>query len=140
MGDRPDYYYNQSAVIPYRQTGQELEIFLITSRKKVRWIIPKGVIDPGYLPPDSAAKEAMEEAGIQGTIYETPIGIYKYEKWGGVCTVQVFIMEVDTVLEVWEESFRDREWLPLAEAASRLREDELKDIVRSLPTFLAQLG
>ena len=106
MLERPEYYYTQSAVIPFRRHG-ELEILMITSRKKKRWVLPKGIVEPELSPPDSAAKEALEEAGIEGAVSPDSIGTYRYDKWGGTCTVDVFTMEVEAILDVWLESYRD---------------------------------
>ncbi len=137
MQEHPDYYYRQSAVIPYKKEGDELKILLITSRKKKRWVIPKGIIELDLSPPDSAANEALEEAGIQGRVLQEPIGHYKYDKWGGTCEVQVFVMGVERVLDEWLESFRDRAWVGLEEAMGRMEEKKLRGIMKKLPDFLA---
>jgi len=133
MRTRPDFFYQQSAVIPFRGRGDNLEIMVITSRRKRRWVVPKGVKEPDMSAPDSAAKEAREEAGIEGDVLPGAIGSYDYEKWGGTCTVDVYAMEVKKVYDDWLESFRDRQWVSLEEAAGRLGEEDLKAIVRSLP-------
>ncbi len=134
---RPDWMYNQSAVIPYRQTADGLEVLLITSRKGKRWVPPKGVVEPHLTPSQSAAQEALEEAGIRGNVDERPLGIYRYDKWGGTCEVQVFAMEVTDQLDDWPEAgFRRREWLPRIEAKERLAEDGLKAVLDDLPDWL----
>lgn len=131
----PEYFYMQSAVIPYRERGEEIEVLMITSRKRKRWVLPKGVKELQLSPQDSAAKEALEEAGIEGVVSEAPIGSYQYDKWGGTCTVEVFTMSVQQVLDEWEESYRDREWVSLEEAMGRVSEPELKRILQRLPDF-----
>ncbi len=136
MREHPDYFYNQSAVIPYRQGEKGLEIMLITSRKKKRWVIPKGIAEPDMTPEDSAAKEAYEEAGIKGEVHSGVIGSYTYKKWGGTCTVKVYVMRVTEELQVWEEDFRDRSWLDLEEAAGRMTEKAMRKIMRKTPDFL----
>ncbi|MEN8130446.1 MAG: NUDIX hydrolase [Pseudomonadota bacterium] len=136
MQEKPDYYYNQSAVIPYRGDSSPYEILMITSRKKKRWVIPKGIIEPNLSAPDSAAKEAVEEAGLEGLVSDQPIGSYQYEKWGGTCKVRVYPMQVYKLLDDWLESYRDREWVDLETAISRVNENQLKDILRNLPAFL----
>jgi 8-oxo-dGTP pyrophosphatase MutT (NUDIX family) len=136
MQEKPDYYYRQSAVLPFRREGDDLQILMVTSRKKKRWILPKGIIEPHLSPADSAVKEALEEGGIIGLVDSTPIGQYCYKKWGGSCQVEVFVLEVTEVLEHWEEEFRDREWMGLAEAMERIKEEDLKKIFSQLPTFL----
>ena len=47
MTERPDWMYRQSAVVPYRAGADGLELLLITSRKGTRWVLPKGVVEPG---------------------------------------------------------------------------------------------
>jgi 8-oxo-dGTP pyrophosphatase MutT (NUDIX family) len=136
---KPAYWYQQSAVIPYRLTAQSateppgVEILLITSRKRRRWVIPKGIVEPGLSPLASAVKEAYEEAGIRGIPSDAAVGSYEYEKWGGRCRVAVFLLEVTEELAAWpEDRLRDRAWLPVAEAARRVREPELQHMFRNL--------
>ncbi|MCA1558080.1 MAG: NUDIX hydrolase, partial [Acidobacteria bacterium] len=103
MRTRPFWFYNQSGVIPYRVRGAEVEVMLITSRRRSRWIIPKGIVDLGKTPEASALKEAYEEAGIEGEAASEELGEYEYDKWGGVCKVKVYLMHVMSVLENWPE-------------------------------------
>ena len=130
MRTRPDYYYTQSAALPYRVQGDALEILLITTRRSKRWIIPKGIVEGDLTPYASAAKEALEEAGVQGRIDSTPLGVYDYVKWGDVCCVSVYALRVDAALTAWPEDFRTREWVSPDEAARRVRETELKTLIR----------
>ncbi|MDY7109135.1 MAG: NUDIX domain-containing protein, partial [Planctomycetota bacterium] len=60
----PDWLYNQSAVIAHRMEDGELRLALITSMSGRRWVLPKGVIDPGESAAGSAQREALEEAGL----------------------------------------------------------------------------
>lgn len=144
---RPAYWYRQSGVIAYRQnTGDTsenrasptVEVLLITSRKRKRWIIPKGIVDPGISPQDSAAKEAYEEAGILGKVSDRALGVYTREKWGGTCTVELFPFEVTEVLDGWpERDVRQRAWMSIEEAVARVQEEQLKGLIRTLPEFLS---
>ena len=90
MERKPKWFYDQSGVIPYRVENGQIQLMVITSRGRKRWIIPKGVIEKDLSPAESAVKEAFEEAGIRGRVSEIPLGEYQYQKWGGTCTVQVF--------------------------------------------------
>jgi phosphohistidine phosphatase len=123
-------------VIPFRKRKGKLELLMVTSTKKKRWVIPKGVKEPHLSPKKSAIKEAWEEAGILGKVSKTSIGAYSYRKWGGICTVKVFVMEVNKVVRKWEESFRDREWFSHREALRRIKGKDLQQIVRQLPDFV----
>ena len=138
MEDKPRHFYYQSGVIAYRTSEGRLEVMLITSRGHQHWVIPKGVIEPGFSPDESAAKEAYEEAGIGGAVSMEAIGKYDYPKWGGTCEVQVFPMEVQSVLDDWpEKNHRQREWLPTDEAIERVKEDGLKELLGQFKSMFA---
>ncbi|MBF0422388.1 MAG: NUDIX hydrolase [Magnetococcales bacterium] len=134
--DKPDSFYKQSAVIPVVRRGGVIEVMLITSRKKKRWLVPKGIIEKNHTPASSAAKEALEEAGILGKPLSYSIGKYRYKKWGGVCTVEVFVMFVDRELDKWLESYRERRWYSLNKAIKTVEESGLKKILGRLEEFL----
>jgi 8-oxo-dGTP pyrophosphatase MutT (NUDIX family) len=133
----PPWFFRQSGVIPFRVSDGKVEILLITSASGVRWIIPKGVVEPGMDPGDSAVKEAFEEAGVQGERSPRPIGSYQRQKWGGECTIQVYLLKVQTVLERWPESAeRRRAWLTIDEAAHAVEEPALKELIRAVPALV----
>ncbi|MCK5382586.1 MAG: NUDIX hydrolase [Gammaproteobacteria bacterium] len=136
--DRPAYYYTQSAVIPYRVRDGKPEILVIASSKKHHLVVPKGIKDPGLSPQASAAKEALEEAGIEGEVADTALGSYSCEKWGATCTVTVYPMKVTRVIaeEEWEESHRGRQWVSPEKAASQLKQQELRPLVKKLAAMI----
>lgn len=137
MSRVPRYFYNQSAVIPYRIQDAEIEVMLITSFKRKRWVIPKGVIESQLGAGESAAREAWEEAGLVGRVSTSSIGSYAYDKWGGTCHVEVFLLLVEKVLEDWPEAgFRDRRWVSLTEAVRRVNEAKLKQLIKTLPQYI----
>jgi len=110
-----------------------LQLLVVTSRSRRRWVVPKGLIEKGLSAADSAAKEAFEEAGVEGRIHKHSLGAYSYEKWGGVCDVEVFPLAVQYLYEEWDEDDRIREWVSLAQAVKRLEEKDLQRLVRALP-------
>ncbi|MES9821459.1 MAG: histidine phosphatase family protein [Candidatus Thiodiazotropha sp.] len=134
MRDRPAYYYKQSSVIPYRIEGGEVEILVVMSSKRKHWVLPKGISEPALSQQNSAAKEALEEAGVEGEVAEEPIGAYSYEKWGAECTVSVYPMQVTRELseDEWEEHHRGREWLAPKQAMKRVKQAELKPMIQAL--------
>ena len=135
MPSKPAWLYNQSAVVPFRKFDDALELLLITSIRRKRWIIPKGVIEQHLAPHESAAKEALEEAGVEGHVPDRLLGRYQYDKWGGTCSVQVFLMQVQLVLDDWDEAHaRTRKWVSLEEAVSLLSEPDLCKLLHQVPT------
>ena len=129
--DRPAYYYQQSSVIPYRIGKKGPEVLVIASSQNKHAVVPKGIKEPGLSPRESAAKEAWEEAGVEGKIDETALGVYRYQKWGAECTVEVYPMLVTREVpeDEWEESHRGREWLSAAKAAKRVKQRELASLI-----------
>jgi phosphohistidine phosphatase len=130
--ERPAYYYDQSAVIPYRRRKGKPEILLVRSRSGRRWVLPKGIREPELSHAESAAKEAWEEAGARGRVGAKPLGEYRYAKWGADCRVEVYPMAVEELADDWEESFREREWLGPKAAAKLLQPKALGKLVRKL--------
>nr|CRH05811.1 NUDIX hydrolase (NUcleoside DIphosphate linked to some other moiety X). MutT protein [Candidatus Magnetococcus massalia] len=115
--------FKQSAAIPLRYDKHHgWQVLLITTRRRRRWIVPKGVVEPHLTPWDSAAKEALEEAGVKGRINPKSLGCYRQRKWGGICRVELFWMLVEQVLEQWQESDRGRRWVALDKAATEVDE------------------
>jgi 8-oxo-dGTP pyrophosphatase MutT (NUDIX family) len=133
MAVKSDGFCRQSGVIPYRERKGELEILLITSRNKRRWIIPKGIIEHDFTARNSAAKEALEEAGVKGSVQSKPLGIYRLRKWGRTCTVKVYPMLVTRIFKVWEEADRDRKWVSLEKALKLVSDGGLKRVMKKLP-------
>lgn len=137
--ERPAYCFTQSAVIPYRFESGGLEILLISSKSGKHPQVPKGVVEPGLTPQRSAAREAWEEAGVEGSVRAEPLGSYDYKKWGGVCHVTVFAMEVTRVLseQEWRESHRSRSWVSADQAADVLKHRGLVPMIEQLVVLLA---
>ena len=128
----------QYAALPYRLSSTSgTEVMLVTSLDTKRWIIPKGWPMKRRTPRASAAREALEEAGVVGDIGKRPIGSYSYEKRleGGdvvVCEVHVFPLEVKRQQKRWpEKGKREVQWLSPTEAANTVQDPVLSDIIRA---------
>jgi 8-oxo-dGTP pyrophosphatase MutT (NUDIX family) len=122
--------YRQSGVIAYRVEDGRVEVLLVTSRSSKRWVIPKGLVEPHLSPRRSAAKEAMEEAGIKGDVSRHSVGSYEYDKWSGTCHVEVFEMHVERELKRWPEDWRTRKWFSVPKAVKKVDEKKLKRLIR----------
>jgi 8-oxo-dGTP pyrophosphatase MutT (NUDIX family) len=127
----------QYGVLPLRRGADgRLEVMLITSRDTKRWVVPRGNPIAGKSPPESAAQEAFEEAGIVGMVDPEAIGLYSYEKRrrlrGPVpASVHLFRMNVAEQHEDWpEKDQRERRWFAAEEAAAAVHEEELARLIR----------
>ncbi|MDE1905522.1 MAG: NUDIX hydrolase [Rhodospirillales bacterium] len=121
----------QSGVIPYRLGPDGLQVLLITSRETHRWVIPKGNIGKGMTARDSAAREAFEEAGIQGVMQDVPLGFYTYGKVlkdgrEQPTVVEVFALRIIEQAKKWpEKKERTCNWMAPIEAARAVQEPGL---------------
>jgi 8-oxo-dGTP pyrophosphatase MutT (NUDIX family) len=128
----PAHFYRQSGVLVYRCAASQPQILLITTRKG-HWTIPKGVVEPDLGPAQSAAQEAYEEGGARGRVESQSLGSFEYPKWGGICRVEVFLMEVSEVAPHWpEERFRRRKWVDIPTAAAMVKFDQLAKLIRQV--------
>lgn len=134
----------QFGAIPVRFTPEgQLEIMLITSRQTRRWIVPKGWPMKGLEGHDTAAREAFEEAGVNGSISDRPIGSYVYAKRlkrnsTVDCEVELFPLTVEKERRRWPEmDERERHWFSPGEAARLVNEEGLARIIEKLPDTLA---
>lgn len=128
----------QIAALPVVETPEGPRVLLITTRGRGRWTIPRGWPKPGMTDSEMAAKEAAEEAGVDGKIDKTPIGSYVYTKrlhfysWAK-CVVDVYRLRVKAHhLEWHEQASRKACWVSPDEAASLVADPELASLLRSL--------
>ncbi len=122
----------QSGVIPYRKTDEGYEVLMITSRRTGAWQFPKGYMEPGMEPEESAAKEAFEEAGVEGQVYNTLIGEYEYTKHYRTYCVELYPLQVTHILDEWEEKGqRRRAWWTPARAIDVLTSPALQGILQT---------
>lgn len=127
----------QVAALPWRRGNGGIEILLITSRRTKRLIIPKGWPMRRRTPPEAAAIEAREEAGVVGQISSRPLGCYRYVKEFDDCAlpvqVTVFPLQVKNQWHDWKEAGdRQRLWLPRAEACAAVADPELSQLLSRL--------
>lgn len=145
MGDREKQsgqIRRQCAALPFRSVADSgVQVLLVTSRGTGRWIIPKGWPIALEAPYASAAREALEEAGVVGKVGLESIGTYFYEKQlaGGaavICEVLVFPLEVMRQQDDWPEREERRfQWFSPGDAANAVREPDLREIILSIGSF-----
>src|SRR5262245_52191497 len=116
----------QAAAIPVLDG----KLCLVPSSSGRRGVLPKGCVDPGQTAAETALQESWEEAGLLGRVGAEPVGTYAYEKYGGVCQVAVYLMEVAGVASDWpERGLRRRAWMSLSQALRRIEEKELREVI-----------
>ncbi len=136
---------SQFAALCYRVHNDKTQVLLVTSRTRGRWIIPKGWPVEGATPAEAAATEAYEEAGVKGKTFNICLGLYSYTKIMGEgeddlpCAVSVFPVKVKTILKDYpEKADRKRKWFSVKKAAARVREPELRKILKHFDPSLLE--
>jgi len=126
----------QYGVLPYRIANGALEILLITSRDTGRWVTPKGNPMPDLPGHETAAREAFEEAGVEGIVSPAALGKFVYDKRrrsGEMveALVTLYPLEVTRQHDDWpERSERTTRWFERGEAALAVHEPGLQDLIR----------
>ncbi|NLR98194.1 NUDIX hydrolase [Rhizobium sp. P38BS-XIX] len=149
LAGEADKLFNGQAIEQYaaicyrwRPGAKEIEILLITSRESGRWVIPKGWPMDKKLPHQVAEREAWEEAGVKGKVRKKSFGYYTYLKsldTGDTVpsVVQVHLLEVGGLsAEFPERGQRRLQWFSPNEAATLVREPELKGLLRMAESVL----
>jgi len=130
----------QAGAMPYSVVDGRVVFLLITSRRTGRWIFPKGDIEPGMTPWESAATEALEEAGVTGQVGSDPIGSYRSgasADGSGLVDVDLYPLRVETQLDVWKEmDQRLRHWAVLTETKRLLNDVALSRLATKLQAQL----
>ncbi|NTU96776.1 MAG: NUDIX hydrolase [Chlorobiaceae bacterium] len=126
MAGRTKGVMKQSGVIPM----MDKRLVLITSRRSENWIIPKGYIEKGLSPAESAAKEAFEEAGLIGRVHHEIAGEYRYRKYGKLFSVRLYPLFIDKMLDEWDEMhYRRRVLVTPAKALEMVVHENLRRII-----------
>lgn len=130
---KPELEFNQSCVIPYRISNGSIELLLITSIKKQKWIFPKGFIEFNLSAFESAKKEAYEEAGVIGENETVELGSFDLKKKTRTSHVKIFSMEVTKELKDYpEKNLRKRKWFNINDALENIENSDIKNFVQKL--------
>jgi 8-oxo-dGTP pyrophosphatase MutT (NUDIX family) len=109
-----------------RQAKSGIQVLLITSRYRGDWVLPKGHREFGESHKQTAAREAREEAGVDGKILGS-LGSFGDEK------MPTYVMRVTKELDRWPEMFqRRRRWATLSVARRLVTRSVMRNIIEAL--------
>jgi 8-oxo-dGTP pyrophosphatase MutT (NUDIX family) len=121
---RPASFPEKVAAVCYRRNGDSIE-FLLVNTGSGRWTFPKGTVERHLGPRNSAALEALEEAGVMGRVSDEHFTIYFQENRGWYrasdreIAIAAFLMHVRELTDP-EEGHRNPTWFRPEEAKRRL--------------------
>lgn len=133
----------QAGAIAIKRLGQTVQVLLVRARQDPsHWIFPKGHVERGERPEDTALRELQEEAGATGDIISYA-GTLSFPSADGTVAVDYFLIAVTDEREPGEG--RERCWSSKQEAlallafedARRLLSRQWKRIENSCPPYPA---
>jgi 8-oxo-dGTP pyrophosphatase MutT (NUDIX family) len=115
--------------------------------QKMLLALPKGLVDPGEKPEQTAVREVAEETGVTA-VSVTKLGDTKYtyvRTWGGkervfkIVSFYLFLYqsgEIDEIAPEMRIEVRRALWIPLEDGARKLAYRGEKDMVRRAQAYL----
>ncbi len=135
----------QYGAICWRTSATGLDVLLITTRDTGRWIVPKGWPIKDCVGPEVAAREAWEEAGVEGKVCDTCLGVFSYQKLlpedrSVPCVVAVYGLKVEKLSRRYPEQHqRQRRWFAAHDAAILVAEPGLSTLLMALETSTQEI-
>jgi 8-oxo-dGTP pyrophosphatase MutT (NUDIX family) len=120
----------QLGILHYTFIDRRLHLLLITSSSGSRWILPKGRQEPDMSPHEVAVMEAVEEAGVLGTLRQD---LRTRCQMTDGRHLQLYAMKISKLLKSWpEENVRRRRLFPLSDALEIIGDPGVARAVRRL--------
>lgn len=112
------------------KTNGQVEILLISDAKN-RWTIPKGHVEPGEVPKQTAEREIQEETGLQEMKVFNWLGKVHFRYRRGqtlvLMTMHIYLVQAlgDTNTLKPEDWLTDIQWIPAQEAVDKIAYDDI---------------
>nr|XP_009404726.1 PREDICTED: nudix hydrolase 13, mitochondrial isoform X2 [Musa acuminata subsp. malaccensis] len=122
-----------------------VEVLMVTSPGRLDFVFPKGGWENDETAGEAACREALEEAGVRGTLNDTALGVWEFRSKStqkacsleGTCKGYMFALEVTEELDCYpEKDSRDRKWVPVGEAYKLCRYDWMRKALDSFKDLL----
>ncbi|MFN2589556.1 MAG: NUDIX hydrolase [Actinomycetota bacterium] len=123
--------------VVFRESGDAPEVVLASRRNRAGalvWGLPKGIVEPGEQPDETAVREVEEETGLTAEI-DRPLGDISYwYVWGGQRirkTVTFFLMRAtggDTSRH--DKEMEEVRWFRIGVALKRAGYPSERDVIR----------
>jgi len=133
-----------SGGVIFRENNNTAEIALISVKGGNVWCLPKGLVEKGELPEETAVREVQEETGLKGRIIDK-IGDISYwyfikeENIRSRKTVHFYLMKYEggtTADHNWEVD--DAAWFAVDEALKKVSYKGDKEIVEKAKNIIEQ--
>jgi 8-oxo-dGTP pyrophosphatase MutT (NUDIX family) len=123
-----------SGGVIFRRLDEGFEILLIADMKK-RWTIPKGHVDPGEEPRQTAQREIQEETGLQQIKVYSWLGKvnFQYRRLNTLVlmTMHLYLVEITSDSDNFkpEKWLSDIKWFKPEEAINLIEYDDISKLI-----------
>jgi 8-oxo-dGTP pyrophosphatase MutT (NUDIX family) len=128
----------QAGGIVFRRGRDGISILLVRAKRDPTiWIFPKGHIEPGETPEQTALRETSEEAGVEGEIVGTRVGAPE-EFHNGRYVVRVEYFLIHATRESPQTDGREKRWFPIDDAIEIVCFDSMRAQLREIKAVLRE--
>ena len=115
--------------IVYRISDGVLKFLLVGPKKEKpgEWVLPKGHIENGERPEQTALREVREETGVRARII-CPLDALEFRAGGNAVRVAFYLVELISEAEPAEK--RRRAWFSLDNAVSQATHPDTKELLK----------
>lgn len=114
--------------IVFRRDPDAVRYLLVTARHQDdAWVLPKGHIEDGESPGETAVREVREESGIEAKVI-AELGRLEFDGRRGWIRADFFLMEFQRESDPSTEG-RSRAWLTLEEVQRLLTFDDARKLI-----------
>ncbi len=114
--------------IVFRRDPDAVRYLLVTARHQDdAWVLPKGHIEDGELPGETAVREVREESGIEAKVI-IELGRLEFDGRRGWIRADFFLMEFQRESDPSTEG-RSRAWLTVEEVQRLLTFDDARKLI-----------
>ena len=144
-GKAPVRFEHSAGGVVVRRLGARTEVALAarrTRRGEVAWGLPKGLVEPGERPEQTAVREVREESGLEAEI-RRPLGDVSYwYVWDGERIskkVSFFLMDaVGGDVSLHDDEMEQVDWFPLEVAEQKASYRTEQEVLRRASAALAE--
>src|SRR5215216_2760571 len=134
--------------VAFRWRDSQPEIAIVSVKPKLRWQLPKGIVDPGETPQVAAVREVREEAGVETELIkliETIEYWYRSAKYGKPVRYHKFVHFYLVEYKRGDVSNHDHEveearWVSFEEALEMLDFKSEREVVEKAREMIEEGG